>query len=99
MLRGTFWPIAKHGLDKSQRRDCGRIRAQDARAQAQAQHARRRKDRGAFGVVESAFRPNQEADAAIRARIGEGVERARLLRLLVAENEKALGGPTLERFA
>src|SRR5271168_3904688 len=94
----TFWPITKRCLDERQRRDCGRVRAQDPRPEAQAQHARRRQDRGALIVVEAAFRPDQEADAAFLGRVGERIERARLVRFLVAEDEQALSRPALERL-
>src|SRR6202021_3679022 len=69
----AFWPIAERRLDKRQRRHRGRVRAQDARPEAQAQYARRREDRGALVVVETAFRPDEQANAAVRARHCERV--------------------------
>src|ERR1700722_3643723 len=94
----SFRPIAKRRLDQRQRRDCGCVRAQDARSEAEEQNTRRREDRGALVVVEAAFRPDQEAAAAARARASERVERARLLRLFVAKYEEPLRRPALKRF-
>src|SRR5208283_199302 len=93
-----LWPIAERGLDERQRRHRRRIRAQDSRAEAQAQNARTSEDRGPLVVVEAAFGADEKADAVLRADFAQRVERARLRRLLVAEDDEPLGRPMRERL-
>src|SRR5580698_579409 len=94
----SFWPIAQGGLDERQRRHRGRVGSKDARAQVQVKNARRREDCGALVVVETTLRTDKEADAAVRARAFERMERTAQFRLLVAEDEQPLGRPAFERF-
>src|ERR1700687_5338851 len=98
----TVWvlnltPIPKSRLNQRERRDGGGVGAQDARSEAEAQHARLPQDRGPLAFVESALRANQQPDALGRRRGSQRLERIRLRRLLVAEDERALGGPARER--
>ena len=55
-------------------------------------------DRRALVLVEAAFRPDQEADAAVRAGARQRIEWARLFGLLVAEHQQPPGRPALERL-
>ena len=57
-------PIAERGLNERQRGDRGRIRPQDARAEAQAHDPRSSDDRRPLVVVEAALGADEEADAA-----------------------------------
>src|SRR6202044_3859850 len=75
-----------------------RISAQDSRAEAQAQHARTGENRGPLVVVEAAFGADEEPDAVLRANLAQRVERARLRRLLVAEDDEPLVRPAAKRL-